>query len=390
MLEEIAVLPIPESITPEQVQQTFFIDASLLVVTKSSVLLHRDGWRELVIDDDTISSTLHVQRLLLLGMQSGAVRAVSLEDWRLLGTLRLSSRPILVLRPLEATLFCLAGNVSIIALNLPLLCQYFLEGNAVLQELARHSGTYEGNVVGEMWDIFPLRNDLVKGWPVLDDECRPPDQVKMVIAGTKPMVALVALSPLSEALPDPLDMAADFLSSTVGAWFRPAPSSQKDEKSPRIVLVERRLPRAFLSPLITLDDTERTLSRILPSGKASCVLFDAHYGRALKLNVVDGLLETQIKGLRGCALGLIPTGRLLALHLKRNQIQLFDLSGTRSIGPDHLELDPASQGSLIGLCTISALTTTTTTTATATATGSSIIVASRNGQLVLYKLDLHS
>lgn len=372
MLRELISFPLPPGITTVHARSVHLFGESLLILTNSSVFYYQDEWQEIEFPNDTVmSSFLYADRILFVGFHSGALSAIKLPEWHLLGQVRISSRPIQAIKCLDEMLYFLVAESepTIIALDLLVVCEYFAGNPNVLGELEGRGCVYEGRPGGSIMDIFPLRDEQVQGWPADTDEAISRERVKMVIVGSSPMVSVVSLPPFSEALADPLDMAADFLSNTVASWL-----TGKSSDKPKVTTVERRLPRASLFPLCTLDDPGRSLTCILSPSREHppFLLFDAQHGRVLKFDPVDGLILAQIKGLRGCTLHATPDGHLLALHAKRNHIHLLDPSitpGNQEL--QHMELDPHLYGSLVAPAVISPL----------------LVLTNQNDQLVLYKLD---
>lgn len=170
-----------------------------------------------------------------------------------------------------------------------------------------------------------LLDASIQGWPLGRGEL--PNRIKIVTVGQNPMVALHSLTPISEALPDPMAVAADFFSGTVGGWLR-----GKSHPPPKPKPMSSLASEGMAEQLVTLDDSDRLISHIFPASNGDYLLFDAKHGRLLRFNPHEGLITAQMKGLRGFYVAPVGEQTLLAFNPKRAIIQ--------SISVDDLSLQP--------------------------------------------------
>jgi hypothetical protein len=183
-------------------------------------------------------------------------------------------------------------------------------------EYLRDSGCHYELPVGRVSSIVPMLRDEVNGWPEPQDTT---DRVKLIVGGTSPMVSIFILPPISEALIDPLGLLSNAFSNAVGGWLN------RRAQSPVAPLLSV-LPRGHVTSLLELDDSNRTISKVL-AWKKNLMLFDSQYGRMLSFDPVLGIITGQTKGLRGCQIGEGRGGILVAFHSKRNYIDIISTEG---------------------------------------------------------------
>lgn len=305
------------------------------------------------------------QPLLLLGLQDGQLMGLDVRAWESVGSIILaadvSPRAIVALQP---EVYLLLGDQQVMAAEQLVLMDALHRSS--IDRLRKHACVYELGRDVTVRALLPLHDERISGWPrtpmmMAAPMDSPQTAARLILAGQNPMLSILQLTPIEEALPDPVVVAADFFSNTVGGWFRDrtAPSSPTPLLS--------RLQRGFYTDLLALNDADRILERILPVPASHLILlFDVRHGRALLLDPRLGLFLRQIKGLRGCLLAFtaLPDQQrpiLAAYHPRRSYVDLVDVLASpvailarHEISPTpqnpQLISGPAGRALLISLC----------------------------------------
>lgn len=270
-------------------------------------------------------ATLLNPQLLLVGLQDGQLVGLDVRAWEPVGGIILaadvSPRSIVVLQP---EVYLLLGDQQVVAADQQALEEALCRSS--IDRLRKHACLYELGREMTIRALLPLQDERINGWPTTPPMATTTG-ARLILAGQNPMLGIIQLTPIEEALPDPVIVAADFFSNTVGGWFRDrtAPSSPTPLLS--------RLQRGFYTDLLALNDADRALERILPVPSSHLILlFDARHGRALLLDPRLGLFLRQIKGLRGCLLAFttMPDQRrgspiLAAYHPRRSYVDFINI-----------------------------------------------------------------
>jgi len=160
-------------------------------------------------------------------------------------------------------------------------------------------------------------------WPssYVKDESHGP---KILLVGNNPMLGIINVPAIEEAIRDPLGMATQFIGKKLSGWLSGSKESPKRQNHLFDIL-----PRAMTKLLMVLDDSSRTLNTI-SSAADDLVVIDSQHERALIFHPQIGTFTRQFKGLRGSSIVAYKRS-LLALYPKRSHIQIIPLTQSAHI-----------------------------------------------------------
>ena len=325
MLEEVFECPLP----PGGGHPQWHLLGDKVLAVRGSALHIMDGpggeWGTVQLPG-VITAVERWKDWILIGLDSGQL--IGLNSGELLGIsaqLQLTE-PILIkedrrigrLQWDDSLLYLLVGDNLLVTLFLDAVEDAFLSNDT---SRLKDSGCYYELPVERAITFHLSTDDRIDGWP---EPTTTSGSTKLLVGGAAPMFSIVELPPIGEALLDPVSLAADFISNTVGGWL--FKSQANISPKPRALL--DRLPRGHVTTVMAFDDADRCIQDIqmLPKDRSVVVLLDQQHGRALLLDPYCGIIRRQVKGLRGSHVSLI-ADRLVALHPKRHYIDTHPLRG---------------------------------------------------------------
>jgi hypothetical protein len=318
MLQKRAELKLPFG----EVNKWFIFDDLIIAVEEINLHVTRPSggeWKNVKLPSDIISVVLlpGEDDVLLVGLASGELIGISLlSDVQPTEPILIKENvPINSLHYDESLLYIQVGDNLLITLLLEALTMSLHHPTDIT---LKDNGCYYELPTNRVDSMRITTDELVDGWPEQNDS---KSRTKLILTGQGPMLSIVSLPPISEALLDPVGLAADFISSTVSNWL----FSSKQTVSPKRKALLDRLPRGHATVLMTLDDSERSITEIIPTTGNHYILLDEQHGRALLFDPHCGIIRRQIKGLRGCQLSVID-GKLVALQAKRSYIDIIDIA----------------------------------------------------------------
>lgn len=286
------------------------LDSKLLILTCGRIYEQQLGF---IINCAIIISK---GELLLLGLSNGELVCLDNSSFAIVWSIPIKDElPIRKLLIFHNVLLILVGKNTLVMLYLDSLIAASTGNELIVHDLAESACLVE-LPMGQVNDLKVLSK--YRPWPnsYVKDEFYGP---KILLVGNNPMLSIINLPAIEEAIRDPLGMATQFIGKKLSSWL-----SSSGKESPRHHYLLDIIPRAMTKPLIILDDSSRTLNSILPTAEG-LVLIDSQHGRALIFHPQIGTFTRQFKGFRGAYIVTCKRS-LLALYPKRNHLQIIPLT----------------------------------------------------------------
>lgn len=250
--------------------------------------------------------------LLAVGFDNGTLRIIEEETGVVKHELRLTNGPIARIRHDAEVLYVLmAKTKTIVAIDLD-----FFNGSNNSNVLVDFACCYELPTEFEaVEDIQVLPRGGDYEWPETTDYSH---YAPLLVVGRHPMMHILRVSPIDEAIGDPLNMASKYLSSKVSSWFG---KSTAAPESPQDLLI-KQLPRGHRHYTPILNEPDRTISRAIEVNNRIMLLQDSHHGRLLWYDFARGTVTWQLKGLRATQIIKV-NEKLIIYYPKQSRIEIY-------------------------------------------------------------------